>query len=87
MMPYRYLVRLPGGRGLSCAHLVDDRGEAVCGKRLGDRWHLATTTQRRVCSRCRAILLVSNNVSSERREHDGRHAQAHRAGNLGAGVD
>lgn len=54
MIVYRYLVRHAGYRGRAVAHLADERGEAVCGLALGERWDLATATQRRVCSRCLA---------------------------------
>jgi len=52
--PYPFLLR-KYGRGRSVCHLTDERGEALCGLRLGEQWELARVTRRRVCRRCLAI--------------------------------
>lgn len=50
---YAYVVRRPGGRGQHWrAHLINERGEAMCGRRLDDRWELAIMTRRQVCRYC-----------------------------------
>jgi len=67
MTPYAYLVRR-WGRGLSVAHLADERGEACCGLRLGERWELVRATSRRVCGRCLSTApasLAGNAIATE----------------------
>jgi hypothetical protein len=54
-VPYRYLVRRPGYRGRTVAHLTTPEGEAVCGLRLGERWELARATRRPLCRRCQQV--------------------------------
>lgn len=51
MFAYSYLIRR-AGRGLTVAHLADARGNAVCGRRLGEEWDLVKTTERQICGRC-----------------------------------